>query len=207
MKKSTLTALICFAMATLSLSLCLFSFTEEKENLYSSVIRIHVLANSDEKEDQERKILVRDRILAYAQKNLSDAKNRDDAKAHVLENMDAICMEAKQALSEAGCKDEVQVSLDEEYYPSREYENLSLPAGNYLSLRVCIGKAQGKNWWCVLFPPLCLSSALETEDALADAGMSQVNVKTVLKEEKRFEYRFKFLEIWEKTKKNWQSLF
>ena len=207
MKKSFLTALIFFSLAALSLSLCLFSLADSSDNLYTSVIRIHVLANSDEKDDQERKLLVRDRILSYAKETFSSLKTKEEAKEAVLEHMDAITNEEKMALAEAGCQDSVQITLGEEYYPTREYDALSLPAGNYLSLRVQIGKAQGQNWWCVLFPPLCINSAIDTEDALLDAGMSKDNAKTVLKEGKKYEYRFKILEIWEETKKNWQSLF
>ena len=177
------------------------------ENLYDSVIRIHVLANSDSKEDQERKLAVRDAILKYTRNRLSLGENREHAKAVLEENLDQLEQVAKKTLEENGSLHEVKIVLGEEYYPTREYEALSLPAGTYLSLQVQIGDAQGKNWWCVLFPPLCLSSSVEAEDALAGAGMTKGNVATVTEDKAVYRIRFKLLEFLQETKKSVKELF
>ena len=205
MKRSHLILLI-FIGSALFFSLC-FLPLQNADNLYDSVIRIHVLANSDSPEDQALKLLVRDEILAFSRKSLSLGKSRDEAKKELEEHLDGIEAVARLALQSKGCSHGVRVTIGDEYYPTREYDTLSLPAGTYLSLRVQIGKAQGKNWWCVLFPPLCLSSSIEAEDALAGAGMEQENIGTVMGKNKNMRVRFKFLEVLGKTKKAIRELF
>ena len=205
MKPYQLISLILSGTAMLFLLLLLPM--QSGENLYDSVIRIHVLANSDSKEDQARKLAVRDAILKYTRNSLSLGENREEAKAVLEENLDQLEQVAKKTLEENGSLHEVKVILGEEYYPTREYETLSLPAGTYLSLQVQIGDAQGKNWWCVLFPPLCLSSSVEAEDALAGAGMTEENVATVTEDKPVYRIRFKLLEFLQETKKSVKELF
>lgn len=205
MKPYQLISLILSGAAMLFLLLLLPM--QSGENLYDSVIRIHVLANSDSKEDQARKLAVRDAILKYTRNRLSLGENREDAKAVLEENLDQLEQVAKKTLEENGSLHEVKIVLGEEYYPTREYETLSLPAGTYLSLQVQIGDAQGKNWWCVLFPPLCLSSSVEAEDALAGAGMTEENVATVTEDKPVYRIRFKLLEFLQETKKSVKELF
>ena len=205
MKRSQLISLILAGSALFFL--LLFLPLGQSENLYDSVIRIHVLANSDSQEDQARKLAVRDEILNYTRNQLSLGKNREEAKAVLEMNLGRLEQVAKKTLEANGSHHEVNVIIGEEYYPTREYETLSLPAGTYLSLQVQIGEAKGKNWWCVLFPPLCLSSSVEAEDALAGAGMTEENVATVTGEEPTYRIRFKLLELFQKTKKSVKELF
>ncbi len=205
MKPSQLISLILSGSALFLLLLLLPM--QSGENLYDSVIRIHVLANSDSQEDQTRKLAVRDEILNYTRNQLSLGKNREEAKAVLEENLVRLEQVAKKSLEKSGSDHEVKVIIGEEYYPTREYETLSLPAGTYLSLQVQIGEAKGKNWWCVLFPPLCLSSSVSAEDALAGAGMTKENVATVTGEEPAWRVRFKLLELFQKTKKSIKELF
>ncbi len=205
MKPSQLISLILSGSA-LFLFLLLLPM-QNGENLYDSVIRIHVLANSDSREDQERKLAVRDEILNYTRTRLTLGKTREEAKAVLEENLDKLEQVAKQSLEKSGSDHRVKVIIGEEYYPTREYETLSLPAGTYLSLQVQIGEAKGKNWWCVLFPPLCLSSSVEVEDALAGAGMAEENVATVTGKEPAWRVRFKLLELFQKTKESVRELF
>lgn len=205
MKPSQLLSLI--LAATSLFFLLLLAPLQNAENLYDSVIRIHVLANSDSEEDQTQKLAVRDGILNFSQKELSLGENREEAKAVLEKNLQNLERVAKQVLREEGSTHDVKVVISEEYYPTREYDTLSLPAGNYLSLRVQIGEAKGKNWWCVLFPPLCLSSAVEAEDALAGAGMTEDNVATVMGEDSVYRIRFKFLDLLEQAKERVKKLF
>ncbi len=177
------------------------------ENLYGSVIRIHVIADSDSPQDQEQKLLVRDRIVEYAKEHFSKVENVDQAKKEIEKNQKEICQVAKSALQEVGCQDEVEVSLTREYYPTREYQSLFLPSGSYLSLQVKIGSASGRNWWCVLFPPMCLDSAVGKEDALLDVGMNKENVKTVTQNGTSYKVRFKILEIWSSAREKIQRIF
>ncbi|MBR5295448.1 MAG: stage II sporulation protein R, partial [Clostridia bacterium] len=162
---------------------------KKAENIYNSVIRIHVLANSNDALDQELKIKVRDRILDFAKENFSEEYDKDQAEKAIKEKLPEIISLSEKSLEDAGCNDSVSATLSQEYYPTREYETLSLPAGEYLSLRVMIGEAKGENWWCVLFPPVCINSAVDTEDALANAGMEKKNILTVTGK-KEYVYRF-----------------
>ncbi len=203
MKRSQLISIILGGGAIFFL-LLLLPF-QNADNLYDSVIRIHVLANSDSEEDQVKKLAVRDSILAFSREHLSLGKTQTDAKTELERNLGKLEEVARQTLLEEGSLHDVKVTIGEEYYPTREYEALSLPAGKYLSLRVKIGKAEGKNWWCVLFPPLCLSSSVEAEDALAQAGMNEENIFTVT--DKNYRIRFKFLELLGKTKNSLRELF
>ncbi len=205
MKPSQLISLILAGSALFFLLLILP--LGQAENLYDSVIRIHVLANSDSEEDQSRKLTVRDEILNYTQKELSLGTSREEAKAVLEQNLSRLEQVARDALRKEGSPHDVKVIIGEEYYPSRQYDTLSLPAGTYLSLRVQIGEAQGKNWWCILFPPLCLSSSVEAEDALAGAGMTEENVATVTGKDPAYRIRFKVLDLFEKTKKTVRELF
>ncbi len=205
MKKQTLWAVIFFSLAFLSLLLTLS--LSQRDNLYDSVIRIHVLANSDEKGDQEKKLLVRDSILSYAKENFTEGSDREKAKEVLTQKIPQIKKIAEETLQKEGCGAKVDVVLKDEYYPTRHYESFSLPAGNYLSLKVMIGEAQGQNWWCVLFPPICIGSATETESALLDAGMTKENVKTITKKKKGYKIRFKMLEVAEEARKKLERLF
>ncbi len=205
MNKNTVKAILFFCLALLFL--LVLSPIAGAENLYGSVIRLHVLAASDSAEDQEAKLWVRDRILEYAEKNLPLGSTREEAAEILQEKTETIRAIAEDALREKGMEEEVEVVLAEEYYPTRTYTALSLPAGSYLSLQVKIGKAQGKNWWCVLFPPMCLNSALGTEDALLDSGMDRENTHIVTRQEKRYRIRFKILELWGEGKEKLRRFF
>lgn len=205
MKKTQLCTLILAGSAIFFLLLLLP--LRNAENLYDSVIRIHVLANSDSESDQELKLAVRDSILSFAKETLDPGASREKALTEIRANIEALEKVAKDTLLAADCYQDIKVEIGEEYYPTRSYETLSLPAGKYLSLRVQIGKAEGKNWWCVLFPPLCLSSSLETEEALAGVGMDEENVAILTKNEKNYRIRFKILELFGRAEKSIEELF
>ncbi len=176
------------------------------ENLYDSVIRIHVIANSDDARDQELKLLVRDGLLEYV-KNTVPLCRRSIAESQIEARRGEMKAVAEEILRSNGSSDPVSVSLTKEAYPTREYESISLPAGQYHSLQVKIGQAEGKNWWCVLFPPLCLDSATDTENALLSVGMEEENVKTLRRDGKSYQIRFKILELWDGAKTKFKDFF
>ena len=167
--------------------------------VYDSVIRLHVLANSDSDEDQALKLTVRDAVLKKTQELLEDATTRDEAEKILGQNLEAIRLCAEACVRKQGCADAVAVSLGEEDYPTREYENLAFPSGEYLSLRVMIGEAQGQNWWCVLFPPLCLSAATtkaEAEEIFLSAGLTEQQYRIITDSDNtKYKLRFKILEV------------
>lgn len=140
--------------------------TDNEEALYDKILRLHVIANSDADYDQELKLKVRDAVIEvmkklYEQNGVVDI---EEARRVVNENISMIEAAAKIVVFENGYDYEVHVELSREYYPTRNYETLSLPAGTYASLRILIGEAKGQNWWCVLFPTLCLSAATRNEN-------------------------------------------
>ncbi|MBQ3483816.1 MAG: stage II sporulation protein R [Clostridia bacterium] len=167
--------------------------------VYDRVIRLHVLANSDSKEDQALKLTVRDAVIKETEVLLKDAETRDEAEAILAANLDRVADAAAQAVRDAGWDASVDVSLGKEEYPTRYYENLAFPAGEYLSLQVKLGKAEGKNWWCVLFPPLCLSAASaeqQTEEAFLAAGLTGEQYRMIADTDNtKYKLRFKILEL------------
>ena len=183
-------------LALLALALA-FLPVHGEEKIYDTVVRLHVLANSDSEEDQALKLKVRDGVLAAAEPILTGVTTREEAIARLTEAMPRLEEAAAAVITAAGRNDPVAVTLGEESYPTRVYESCAFPAGTYVSLRVCIGEAAGKNWWCVLFPPLCLSSATkEAEDAFVDVGLSKEQYGIITETGKaRYRVRFKILEL------------
>ena len=163
--------------------------------IYSPTIRLHVLANSDSEEDQAEKLLVRDAVLAYLEDSLAQSGSYDSALSAVGDHLEGIRKRAEESL---GNKYAVRVELGREKYPVRQYENYSLPAGEYTSLRVLIGEGEGKNWWCVLFPRLCTSRATEEEmyEEFIAAGFSPEQYRLIKNESSpKYKIRFRILEI------------
>lgn len=169
-----------------------------EEEIYDSVIRLHVLANSDSEEDQSLKLKVRDAVLLTVESLFTGGETRAQAAEILSASLDTIAKSAAECLSENGSSYTVRVSLGEEEYPTRQYEKLALPAGKYLSLRVMIGEAAGENWWCVLFPPLCLSVASAREEnnaTLLSAGLTEEQYRMITDTgDTKYRLRFKILE-------------
>lgn len=149
-----------------------------EEEIYSKVLRLHILANSDSDTDQAMKLFVRDSILKELGKMYEENKISDieEAKAFVGANTERLSLCAQNAVNKYNpdCGYTVELEIGEEYYPTKEYESVTLPAGKYSSLIVKIGKAEGHNWWCVLFPTLCLATATR-KDSLADSYVYKEN--------------------------------
>ena len=168
-------------------------------DIYDAVIRLHVLANSDSQEDQALKLQVRDVVLAVTTETLDGCADRAEASARLQAIIPALTETAEQTLRQNGCADSVSILLGEEEYPTRNYESFCFPAGEYLSLRVMIGEAQGQNFWCVLFPPLCMSAATvekeQAEEEFIAVGLSKDQYAIITEtEDTKYKLRFKFLE-------------
>lgn len=166
-----------------------------EEAVYEKVIRLHVLANSDSDEDQKIKLLVRDGVLEYVGSLTKDCSNVDEAKEALEMHLDEIKEVSDRILEANGVKDRSTVELGKESYPEREYEGVRLPSGEYCSLRISIGSAEGHNWWCVLFPPLCLSAS-RPDEVLVQAGFTLDQVKVLTETENpKYVLRFRILEF------------
>lgn len=167
--------------------------------LYDNVIRLHVLADSDDETDQALKLVVRDAVLEETRPLLKNVSDRAQAERILRAAIPALEATANDALAAAGSADRATVTLGQETYPTREYEQLAFPAGEYLSLRVMIGEAVGRNWWCVLFPPLCLSAATEereTKTLCLSAGLTGEQYRMIADTDStKYKLRFKILEV------------
>ena len=165
-----------------------------EEEIYDNMIRLHVLANSDSPEDQELKLKVRDAVLEEAEK--ISCTGPDEAYIKAKDSLGVLKTAAESKIREEGYSYSVDVVLGEEKYPERDYDGFALPSGTYTSLRVLIGDAAGKNWWCVLYPPLCTAAATEREDVFIAAGFTKGQYETITEtENKRYRVKFKIVEI------------
>ena len=176
-------------LLALCFSLCLGTWAQAKQSsLSSSLVRLHVIAVSDDEYEQSLKLRVRDGVLSYISPKLRDVKSAQQAQEIIKTELDGI----KAAAESSAEGRSVEVTLSQEYYPTRNYEKFSLPAGKYQSLRVILGEGEGHNWWCVVFPPLCISAA-EQEQAVE--SMSE-DMRGIVTEEDGYEYKFRILELW-----------
>jgi len=165
----------------------------DKMTLRNEVIRLHVVANSDSDEDQRIKIAVKDEIVSYLQESIAKFSNAEQAKDYLSSQLPQLEELANSALINMGSKDKVTVHFMAEKFDVREYDTFSLPSGVYESLRVEIGQGDGRNWWCVVFPTLCLPTSAEGfEDVAVSAGLGQSLVNTLSLD--RYEIRFYFLD-------------
>ena len=167
--------------------------TESDAALYDSVIRLHVLANSDTDADQTLKLAVRDGILDTVAALLCGITDRQQAESVLRDNLAAIETAAREVLVQENSDNTVAVTLTEEAYPTRAYESVTLPAGTYTSLRVMIGKAAGQNWWCVLFPQLCVT-AVPDEELLIEAGLTSSQIRLITGDSPDVIIKFRLLE-------------
>ncbi len=175
-----------------TLMLALFP-TDAEAEIYEDTIRLHILANSDSGEDQALKIAVRDRLLTEYGEILKASDSIAEAEATASVLLPSIERDAKRWITEMGYSYSVRATLTQEWYETREYEDFSLPAGYYTSLRVIIGEGEGKNWWCVMYPPLCMDIA--TEEAPADDGLIDYSKEELwLIKSDTYNVKFKILE-------------
>ena len=191
--------IITLALCAVLLVIGLFPVHGEAE-IYDTVVRLHVLANSDSEEDQALKLKVRDAVLEVTSPLLADCTTQEEAHALLVAHEGDIRAAAEAVIAAEGRTDAVSVLLDMEDYPERDYDSFCFPAGTYLSLRVCIGEAEGKNWWCCVFPPLCLgSSTASTQDAEEEfiaVGLTPSQYKIITESDRPvYKVRFKILEV------------
>lgn len=158
-----------------------------QQEIAGQVVRFHVLANSDRVSDQELKMQVKEHLLECVGELLESSASLEETKGILKKNTKYLQQEAEKCLEEAGSHDQVAVSYETEYFPVKNYGDYTFPAGEYEALRVKIGKAQGHNWWCMLYPALCFKDALspELEDGDKKLGevLSDEAYDTILKEE------------------------
>ncbi len=169
------------------------------EDIRENIFRLHVIANSDSQEDQQLKLAVRDRIISIGGDIFAQVHNKQEAETIVRPMLSEFQRAAEDVIKEQGYDYPVKVTISNEYFNTRIYEKVTLPAGKYDALRVIIGSGKGKNWWCVMFPPMCLPAAEETE--ALNQVLSEEDLQFV-SDYQDYEVRFKIIE-WYENIKNW----
>lgn len=175
--------------------LYLVSFAAD-DSVYNDVVRFHVIANSDSEDDQAVKTEVRDMVLASYGSALSAYTNRDDALAAAQSMLSAIENDVNTYLS-ARTDYTCSVTIEESYFPTKTYGEYSLPRGNYTALCIRLGDSRGQNFWCVLFPPLCLgaSSAKGGEELFINHGLSVDEYELMRTQKPVYKLKFRILEL------------
>lgn len=174
-----------------------------QDGLADKVVRLHVLANSDSEEDQALKLQVRDAVLAQAELLLDPAADRREAEGLLRGQLLEFETTAAEVIREAGYDYSVSVELTDAEFPTKRYDGFTLPAGEYLALRVLIGEAEGQNWWCVVFPPLCTAVSTDMSTTALAAGFSEEEVSLITEENSGYVLKFKVVEFWEELRQKW----
>lgn len=179
---------------TLALMVSIGGFGAQCARIRERVLRLHVLANSDSEADQALKLKVRDTIVETAAGLFDEIENETDALERAREQLTLLEGAAQQRVYDEGYDYTVRAELCEMYFTTRQYDTVTLPAGMYDALRVTIGEGAGHNWWCVVFPPMCVSTAVEhaeLEDVLDEEQQD------IVENSQKYEVRFKVVELFE----------
>lgn len=200
--------LLLIFLLTLFIFFSAYSYvTAVSSDISDSVFRLHVIANSDSQEDQNLKYKVRDALLEYMNALCSSEFSKEEAMNIAENHIDDFSNIAQDIVTQNGYDYPINVSIGKYNFPTKEYGDVSLPAGNYDALRVEIGSASGHNWWCVMFPPLCfvdVSSGVvpESSKELLQDGMSEEEYDLLTKSSDNSELNFKFkiVELFENLK-------
>ncbi|MBR6808482.1 MAG: stage II sporulation protein R [Clostridia bacterium] len=189
--------LLTFSFSVLIATLLLnFLPVHGEEAVYEDTVRLHVIAASDSEEDQEVKLKVRDSILRCISEEMKNARDTESAVRLIDSMKGEIKRCADETLKLEGFDDEVKIEFGHEKYPVRYYSGFTLPSGTYKSLRVVIGEGEGKNWWCILFPSVCMSNAVSAKEDYVMAGFTPDQYKIIdNKSSRKYKVRFKILEI------------
>lgn len=181
-----------FALLIATLFIALFP-TEADAAIYEDTVRLHILAASDSDEDQALKYAIRDKLLEKYGELFSQSESREGAEELARALLPKIEADVREWINEGGFDYSPEVTLTEEWYDTRVYESFTLPQGYYCSLRVIIGEGCGKNWWCVMYPPLC--TELATGISTADEAIDYTKEELSLIKSSKYNIKFKTLEI------------
>ena len=181
----------------IAISFSLLGFGENVEEIRENVLRLHILANSDSDEDQQLKLKVRDRLLEVGGDIFKNTCSKEEMISTANDNAENFKNEAEKVIKENGYDYSVRIEVGDTKFDERVYNEITMPAGIYTAVNVYIGEAAGHNWWCVMFPPMCLPAAEESEEL--DEVLSEDQLDIVENNEK-YEIRLKALEIFDSIK-------
>lgn len=198
--------LILFALFTIYILFSLVSYSNAvTADISNSVFRLHVIANSNSDEDQALKYKVRDALIEYMNSIAKDASTKEEAIKIVEENKDSFYNIAKEVVNDNGFNYDVNIKIGNFSFPTKTYGDISLPAGFYDALKVEIGKANGKNWWCVMFPSLCfvdVSEGIVPDESKEDlqSNLQEEEYNLISSDDLEFQVKFKLVELFENAK-------
>ena len=196
------------SIMTISISGEVKKISTASEDYKDKLIRFHVIANSDSEEDQNLKLKVRDAIINYLQPKLLESESIEESELIIKKEYDELEKISKNIILENGYNYDVKVGIDYSKFPTKQYSNVVLPAGEYKALRIIIGEGKGKNWWCVMYPSLCIYGSENETDSTAQEELKNNKLREVLTEEEyelisqktskqvdRVQIKFKIVEI------------
>lgn len=193
-----------FIICILFISFVLVTATSYANSIFNdlstNIFRLHIIANSDSSEDQLLKLKIRDSIINYMKIATKNANSKEEIINFCKNNLDELKNIAVQVIKENGYEYDINIEIGNFYFPTKDYANISLPAGNYDALRIKIGNATGKNWWCSLFPPLCFvdisSGVLEDEDSkVLKENLNSEEYSLITNTSDEMKLKFKIIEI------------
>jgi stage II sporulation protein R len=195
-------ASLCLGLAVTLICQCTL-LSAECTAIRNNLVRLHILANSDSQTDQALKIKVRDALLSHSGGLFAGYTTKEEAIGKLEGSLDKLTQIAQETLEQEGCCLPVTCQLEETYFNTRVYDTVTLPAGNYTALRVLIGKGAGQNWWCVMFPPLCIPAAQEvTAQTDGLEGVLTQKEQDLVTNGPRYQMKFKVVE-WAEKAKQW----
>lgn len=174
--------------------------TWRQADLASRVLRLHVIANSDSEEDQALKLRVRDAVLDQASGYLEGVTEVGEAAEILSGHLTELSEAGQKIVEQEGWGYSVTAQLEECHFPTKTYDGFALPAGTYQALRIVIGAGEGHNWWCVVYPSLCVTPASEFADVAVSGGLSEEDVSLMTGEDEGYILRFKCLELWDQVR-------
>ena len=173
---------------------------QRQDALAQKMIRLHVIANSDSDADQALKLEVRDRVLDFTTTVLQRSADMEDAQVRLREELTRIEDIAQREIAAQGYDYPVTAQLASAEFPLKEYDGFSLPAGEYMALRLVIGEGEGRNWWCVVYPPLCTAAAADMPQTAIHAGLTDDDVSLITGEDTGYVLKFRSVELWEQLR-------
>ena len=184
---------LCVALI-LTMLFSVLPFEASCQEIRKDVFRLHILANSDTDKDQSLKLKVRDAVLKYTEKLYKNSNTKEEAEILTSKNLQNIANVAKQVIVDNGYNYNVTCQIEDVYFNTRTYENVTMPSGTYRALQIKIGDAKGKNWWCVMYPTLCVGAS--TDYKALDDKLNDKEYDTLVNE--KTQYKFKIVEIYER---------
>ncbi len=175
-----------------SVTCSILGLSSDCESISEKILRLHIIANSDSKEDQELKLKIRDKILSEYGEQLSIKNNIEEAQREIVRNIDKIKLTAQNEVCKNGFDYKINTEVINMYFGPRQYSNITLPSGFYDALRITIGEGKGKNWWCVMFPPICLAATEEKSDLQDILTPSEMDLVTNNQE---YSFKLKMVDI------------